>query len=348
MDSKVLVGVIVALVGCSPTGIPKNTDLTDAILFAAYKHHSGWTTSNYYREIYLVKADGSSGKIRLTRNRKEEIQPVWVSDGQAIAFLRYRTRIEDPERDVWVMDLYTGRERRIVQAFEQERIGFLPYEVQSCPMGEEMIYKGIGFLHHIQGGGKTVYFESDRFRICSTDVEGEQPIVELFNLKDLGTSSSQYGGSVEGMSVSRDETKLAIAVVDGRRAKTHHFHKSYRFQEIAVVNPDGSEFRCLTNDTFPDYDPAMSPDGRFVAFTSKRDGNKELYVANVEDGELKRLTHNHAEDKEPTWSPDAKKIAFVSDRDGYNHIWIMNADGTGQHQLTSGEYHCSNPCWSPR
>lgn len=83
--------------------------------------------------------------------------------------------------------------------------------------------------------------------------------------------------------------------------------------------------------------PATSPDGKWIAFSSRREGNWEIYVISVENGELKRLTENEANDWLPTWSPDGKRIAFLSDRDGAWAIWAISSDGTELSRLFSLE-----------
>ncbi|HEX9921067.1 MAG TPA: protein kinase, partial [Anaerolineae bacterium] len=55
-----------------------------------------------------------------------------------------------------------------------------------------------------------------------------------------------------------------------------------------------------------DTAPALSPDGRTIAFMSNRDENWEIYVVNVDGSNLQRLTNNPANDGLPTWSPDGR------------------------------------------
>jgi hypothetical protein len=58
-----------------------------------------------------------------------------------------------------------------------------------------------------------------------------------------------------------------------------------------------------------EVDPAVSPDGRYVAFASDRDGGDfEIYTANVFTGEAERVTDNAVDDRNPTWSADGQMI----------------------------------------
>ncbi len=98
--------------------------------------------------------------------------------------------------------------------------------------------------------------------------------------------------------------------------------------------------RRLTTDGGIDLMPAVSPDGKLVAFASNRDGDYEIFVmkANAPEGPTnvpRKLTKNGTRDWNPDWSPNGAKIVFESDRDGDEEIFVMNADGTGQKNLTA-------------
>ena len=106
-------------------------------------------------------------------------------------------------------------------------------------------------------------------------------------------------------------------------------------------------------------DPAQSPDGTRIAFTSGRDGDREIYVMDADGGGPRNFTSHEAWDEGPAWSPDGQRIAFVSDRNGeveefgglrFNtDIFVMNADGIGVEQVTSDPLSRSadQPAWSP-
>jgi len=84
-----------------------------------------------------------------------------------------------------------------------------------------------------------------------------------------------------------------------------------------------------------------------IAFTSDRDGNREIHVMNADGSGQRRLTRNPAEDVSPSWSPDGRTIGFTSDRDGNFEIYAMNADGSGQRRLTRNPADDGLPAWSP-
>jgi len=88
--------------------------------------------------------------------------------------------------------------------------------------------------------------------------------------------------------------------------------------DIYVIGVDGSGLVRLTNDPAFDDSPAISPDGKRIAFlTARHDPNPqfpnlkyEIYVVDVDGSNLRRLTHTEAAEDHPAWSPDGRKIIF--------------------------------------
>ncbi len=88
--------------------------------------------------------------------------------------------------------------------------------------------------------------------------------------------------------------------------------KSY--VDLWIWNADGSGQRRFTTDAANDGAPAISPDGRYVAFTSQRSDDKapQLYVMPLGGGEARRLTKLATGVQSPKWFADGKRLAFVS------------------------------------
>ncbi len=123
----------------------------------------------------------------------------------------------------------------------------------------------------------------------------------------------------------------------------------YGDAEIYVISSNGSGVLRLTTNPAWDAEPAWSPDGSKIAFTSDRDGIPDIYVVNADGSSATRLTTPQYADDQPAWSPDGAKIAFgrADCCDDYNElvnrIYVMNADGSSPVSLTSG----AQPAWSP-
>ena len=124
--------------------------------------------------------------------------------------------------------------------------------------------------------------------------------------------------------------------------------------DLYLFDGPGSEPRRLTADAGLDYNAAISPDGRWVVFTSERNGSPDLYVLDLHDDAGPRLlVGGPAMEDAAAISPDGRRLLFVSTRDGNADIFQMpfrpddpHAAGEARN-LTShvaGDY---NPAFSP-
>jgi len=86
---------------------------------------------------------------------------------------------------------------------------------------------------------------------------------------------------------------------------------------LYIANADGSEEHPLLATPGFDYHASYSADGRWIVFTSERNGlgQADIYRVRANGTGLERLTDNPALDDQAALSPDGSKVAFVSTRD---------------------------------
>jgi len=106
---------------------------------------------------------------------------------------------------------------------------------------------------------------------------------------------------------------------DGRRAvlpvTTFDIDENRGLTDLWLVPLDGSAPTQLTSNKANDTQPTVSPDGKWIAFVSKRDTDTEnqLYVIATDGGEARRVTNLPTGATLPKWFPDSKRLAFVSE-----------------------------------
>lgn len=118
--------------------------------------------------------------------------------------------------------------------------------------------------------------------------------------------------------------------------------------QIYLAGPDGEQAVALTQGADEHTQPAWSPDGRRVAYTSLHaGGNMELYVMDADGSNKRRLTDHPQPDDAPSWSPDGKQIVFRSYRDRHANLYVIDADGGNLRRLTDSPSDKGKPSWSP-
>lgn len=135
------------------------------------------------------------------------------------------------------------------------------------------------------------------------------------------TSGPGAGNDYWGFSWTPDNKIVYVSTLSGN-------------QDIWIMDADGSNQKQLTFDGRSDFDPSVSPDGRYVAFASERSGNTEIWRMDIDGGNAKQLTTGSTGKFLPGYSPDGRWVIYTSNDTRQMNLWKVPASGGKPTQLT--------------
>lgn len=118
--------------------------------------------------------------------------------------------------------------------------------------------------------------------------------------------------------VDTENTRL----VSDPAVSSEHIAFAYA-NDLWIANRDGSDVRRLTSHPGVELGPHFSPDGAWVAFTGRYEGNTDVYVVPTSGGVPKRLTWHPGGDVALGFTPDGKSILFSSPREVYTRRYTQ-------------------------
>jgi imidazolonepropionase-like amidohydrolase/Tol biopolymer transport system component len=108
--------------------------------------------------------------------------------------------------------------------------------------------------------------------------------------------------------------------------------------------PVTGEARRLTHDTWLETDPAWSPDGTSLAYSSDRGGSMNIWVRDVQTGVDRQVTRGAAAAMQAAWSPDGSRIAFSDPEGQIQVVDVTSGAVTKAHEHLNEAGRAS---WSP-
>ncbi len=120
------------------------------------------------------------------------------------------------------------------------------------------------------------------------------------------------------------------------------------YAHLFAYSPGALPLTRLTNHPWDDITPALSPDGKKAAYSSRQNGYWDLFLLDLNTGKTTRLTDTGAYDAHPSWSPDGQWLAYESYTNNNFDIFILSVVDPTQPpiQLTNHPASDTSPAWS--
>ncbi len=158
--------------------------------------------------------------------------------------------------------------------------------------------------------------------------------------RECGKHRSQWVGlpGAGGYEVSMEATN-GVALPDSI-IFMHEKNRGIKPREVGLVrmwgHGLGARAQYVTDAKVEHRRPAVSPDGKLMAWQTAAVGEDEIFVANIDGLDARNVTKAKGNDGHPWFSRDGKWIVFESDRSGQWEIWRINMASGKQEQLTNG------------
>jgi TolB protein len=254
------------------------------------------SVSRTAKEIFVMDYDGASPSA-ITGNQSINLSPRWSPDGRLIAYTSYR----NGNPDLFVLNFDSGR-RDVLSA--QRGLNATP---GWSPDGQWLA------IAMSSGGGTNLF-------LLPKTGGAPKPLTAGPTIS-VSPSFSPNGRQIVFNSDRGGTPQIYIMDVDGSNLRRVTFQGSYNASprwsprgekivfmcrlagnQICLINPDGSGLQQLTS-SGNNEDPTWSPDGRHVAFSTSRNGRRDVYVMHADGTEQRQLTNNGRDNYLPDWSP---------------------------------------------
>lgn len=274
----------------------------------------------------------------------------WSPDGKSIAFTD-KDRLESS--GIFLLSVETGQRRRLTSPPGE-------YEGDSGPVfspdGNRLAFKrtvimGIQDIFTISvEGGEPRQLTFDNLKVAGLDWNAQGNAIIFSSNRESNHSLWRIpasGGAPVWIPTLEDDVSHPSASRQNHRLVYEQWQVDTNIWQMSLTDGSPSEPSSLIASTRWDASPQFSPDGREIAFASKRSGSPEIWKCDSDGANAIQLTSmGGAFTSAPRFSPDGKRIVFESRAGGSADIYTISSAGGLPRRVTSDDSSETVPNWS--
>jgi serine/threonine protein kinase len=156
--------------------------------------------------------------------------------------------------------------------------------------------------------------------------------VDKLYSQHFDTAKQQLDGNATAIAQGVSVDAFGAAAISGSATGAIVFRLGRRLRQFAWFDRSGSQIEVVGSaDAGNPLNPALSPDGFWVALNRSTEGNVDIWLLDLARGALKRFTSGPRPEIYPVWSPDQKRIVYAANRTGSSfNLYQKSTDDTAE------------------
>ena len=271
--------------------------------------------------------------------------PVWSPDGGSIYFVKGGVPVE---QDVWRMRADGGEPERLTS--HNTRVSHLTFVDRKTLLYLATDGDGSGpWLYALdteRGETRRISFGVERYASLSGSADGHSLVATVANPRRT-LWRVPISGAIAGQSAA---SRIAVPIVGGRSPRAGPgfvLYVSSRGEAQSIwklAGGNASELWSVTGGRVVGG-PAISPDGKRIAFTAEEQGKWRMYVMNGDGSGVRAMPESLQPRSEPAWSPDSAAVAVAAAAGDSQRLMRVSLSDLAVSPI--GSEFADDPVWSP-
>ncbi|MFL6277138.1 MAG: hypothetical protein ACJ74G_18295 [Blastocatellia bacterium] len=288
---------------------------------------------NQAPNLYVMNLADRSIRPALTSFQWGAADPAWAPDGQTVALAGFGESGSFAE--IYLLDMKTGKLRQMTKNnFSDKEPVFTPdgkqvyYTTDESPLPDA----AFGILHVARiaaAGGKGEWFTEEETPSTHPGIGEDGKSVMLVKVSEASGRHSLWQYDLKGKPL-RDLTESRFARIhrylfspSGGTLVLWAQEEAEQQDEIFLLDLKSGKVTDLPDPDQPKRSPALSPDGKMIAFIGPTDNGNQLFVYDSTSGIVQQLTFKPGNAHSPVFISD-HEIMFGSNRDRAPEIYVID------------------------